>query len=433
MISPLRIIGLLCITAATSGAEEVWLNDNDRASGHIVTLNSQGITHVQSPLTSEPIRLHSSAIRKIDFATTREDSSQDMQLDFADGGSLFCTVKDADATHLNLTSPVLGAMRLPRAALRALNFGVAPMRPIYQSKDTVADWQTDRGWEIQKDALCVRGAGQISRAVKLPATYQMRCTVSWRESVNLRMFVASNTGNDNPSMLNRYYVHLHPGGLDVRRQSAEGDRRYTPLYSSNRNPEEFRDNKCEISLRFDRQSSTLYLYLNGQLEARISDPITPPLEGKRIGFEAFDGDSGVRVTDIEVREWDATSERYRTAERGNDQLDALIDSQGQRWSGQLTGMSTKDNALKLNFKASDQATPLTPTSKQVATLFFTKAEAGDANHKQWKLQLLDGSTLFAANCEITEQRINFTHPTLGNVSLPRQAMLAIERMPAPKP
>lgn len=433
MKSAATIFLLLSLASARGVAEEVWLDGGDRASGHLSAMTADGNITLQSPLTSEPMQLRNTAVKKIVFGNTRNEPAQDMRLELIDGAFLLCNLKEVDASHVTLSSASLGDMRLPRTAVRSINFGMAPMRALFQSKQTWDGWQLERGWSLQNGVLATQGPGLISRDIALPTSFLLRCTLTWRESINLRMYAAENIGRNDPSSAERYYVHLHPGGIDVKRQSSNNGRRYTPLYSTYRTPDEFRDNKCELELRFDQQSATFYLYLNGQLEARFGDPLTPPLSCKQIGFESFDGDHGVRVSDIEVRAWDASSERYRTSERGNDKLDALIDSQGQRWAGQLTGITMKDNALKLNFTANDQPAPLTPSAKQVATVFFADRNTTEAGTKQWKLQLQDGSMLYAAACEIGEQRINLQHPALGTLSLPRQSVLHAERLAAPTP
>lgn len=414
-----------------SHAEEVWLQGDDHVSGRISTMTQDGVLALQSPLSSQTLQLRSAAVKKIVFAEATVASSWDTHIELRNGDTMMCELKAIDATHITATSPVLSELRIPRALVRAIHFGVAPIQSMFQSADMRNGWTNTRGWSVANDMLEGHGPGLIWRTLALPEPFVVRCKIQSREPINLRVYFAETMGQENSAHAERYSIHLHPNGIDVKRQSA---RRFTPLHSSNKAVVR-RDGGCELELRFNRASAMFQLFINGELEGTFSDPVSPPLPCKQIGFETFGGDNDVQVSNIELRTWDNSNERFRTTERGNDQLDAMIDSQGQRWIGRLDHLTPLDqNTHKLSFTTEQAKEALAPNSRQVATLFFAKGEdTPPPAPTVWKLTLSDGSTLHTTTCEASEQRINFEHPAFGPQSVPRHGVLSAERIAPPAP
>jgi hypothetical protein len=227
----------------------------------------------------------------------------------------------------------------------------------------------------------------------------------------------------------RYYFQFTSSGIEIKRESTKG-RRFTSIVTLNRRPDQYPGKQLKVEIRLDRESSMLYLFLNDEPEGRFKDPIPDPPVGDGIAFMSNGGnESELRISEIELLEWDHNGDRHRTEDRGDPKTDALIEKRGDRFGGQLISIQpSKDGPLFL-FKSDFQEAPIEMPESEVSTVFFKRIEpAAQPEFHPFALRLRGDGLLRVSTCSFPGERIEALHPLLGPLAFSRDGVTALERI-----
>jgi hypothetical protein len=201
----------------------------------------------------------------------------------------------------------------------------------------------------------------------------------------------------------------------------------------NRTPNQFPDRRLEVEIRVARNTSRLQLFLNGEPEGEFVDPIPSVPKGSGIAIICNTRSGGIQeVSNLEILELDESRGRHRSEERGDSKEDSLISREDDRWSGRLQEIRKTTKGPLFLFKSDFQEEPLEIPEADVSTVFFAVPEAGRSEKTEkspFILRLSGGGFLQVASCVFDEKSVSTEHPLLGTLTLSRDGIAAIERVP----
>jgi hypothetical protein len=415
---------------AIVAADEVSMEGEAHLTGAVTAIAGDGAITLRTPLASEPIILRGDKVLRVDFSRQGEPAAQgDMLLTLVNGDMLPCEVRSLDLSTISLATSFAGDLKVPRAMIERLSLGISPERILYDGPENLDGWDSER-WTSEDRALISQGPGRAARAFDLPRQFILRFRFAWRNHPNLQVALAESSEDPRGD---RYVLQFTSGGIEIKRQS-KADHKSLTLISVNRPAEQFAKAEVEIELRVDRAESKLQLFLNGQLESRIDDPLTSPPPGGGISFRSNAGGEGThRISNIQLLAWDPVSDRHRAEERGDPNVDALIDDEGARYSGRLEAIRSAADGPSLFFRSPLLDKPMEIPAKEVSTVFFAKSGPRDVPGSKLQLRLHGGGRLHVERCTFADDRIHVRHPLLGDLAVNRTALLTVERPPQSNP
>jgi len=402
-------------------------------TGTVSAIAEGGVVELLTPLSPEPVLLRGESVRKVIFSEAPlAEKLPSGRIELSNGDVLPVEIEALDETQLTAVSPVAGRLVIPRKFLKALHLGVFPNRVIYSGPTGPQSWIRDganaENWEFDDGVISMHGAGKLGRKLATPQQFIVKFTFNWRLNPNFQFsFADPLLPNDQTS--DRYYFQYASAGVEIKRESTTG-RRYTTIVMLNRTPDQFVGNEMQVEIRVDREHSILSLYLNGEPEGRYHDPVSPAPSGQGISIVSnSNDDSGHEIREIEILEWDDTSDRHRTEDRGDGTQDALIERRGDRFSGKLLSISPSPEGALFSFKGDFQEQPIELPDREVSTVFFSESSEGAlvSGPNPFLLRLRGDGTLRVSSSSFAGDRIEATHPLLGPVSLRREGVAALER------
>jgi hypothetical protein len=432
--SKLRRLGTLALLASSCPctADELTLNGEARLAGTVTAITENGGVRLLSPLAAEPLQVRPGSLKKITFAESPETlSSGTTRVKLLSGDILPCELKSLDGDSLKVGTSFSGELGIPRSAISSLELGILSEKPLYVGTDGMKGWTTN-AWRFKDGTFSSFSTGPLSRAFELPDQYIIRFRLSWKGMPNIRMCFADPLDQQLKSP-DRYLMQFNNSGFTLHRQNSNSaGRTYLPFTTLTRRPDSFNNSQMNVEVRVDRTQSMVWLYLDGNLEGRFTDATPAPKSGG-ISFESNTGnESEHRISDFRILSWDATGDRHRTEDRGDKKSDALIDAQGDRYSGRLESVTLGANSEpSLVFRSPLLEEPIVIPAKKVSTVFFAETKATEDKDKAMPLilTLRDGGTLKVASCTLSGDDLQVAHPLLGPLTLKRASLLSIEQAP----
>jgi len=417
-----------CWFGAAAIADEVTLDGDSRLAGSVSAIAENGNITLETPLSPEPLALRGEAVRNIAFSKRAESSVRgDTLLTLTNGDVLPCEIRSLDADRLTLATSFAGDLSVPRAMLTRLTLGAISYRAIYEGPTTLEGWEAER-WIYQDNTFASQTSGRLGRIFDLPKQFILRFHLAWKNNPSLQVAFAEASAEPKSD---RYFFQFTNGGIEIKRQIG-AEQKQVSLTTLSRPPDQFPESEMEVEIRVDRKDGKLQLWINGQLEARIDDPVGTPPAGGGIAFRSNVGGEGThRISKIQILAWDVESDRHRTEERGDPKTDALIDSEGGRYSGKLESISTHAGVPLLRFKSPLLDKPMEIPAPEVSTVFFAAPKAIEAAKPPLVLKVHGGGELHVESCRFAGDRISARHPLLGELALNRAALVAVERPASP--
>ena len=423
-------VWLACALATTAAADEIALAGGSRLTGSVTAIAENGSVTLDTPLSPAPVTLTGGAIRTIAFSQPAAPAQPgDTRVRLVNGDVLPGELRALDGGALTLATAFAGNVTVPRRLVARLDLGVAPNRTIYDGPMSLEGWDADR-WTCRDEAfLSQENGARISRRFDLPRQFVLRFHLNWRNAPNLQVAFAE-SGSGEP-LSDAYLFQFNHAGIELKRQRANTPRPVS-LTALNRPPEQFTQSEVEVEIRVDRATSKLQLLLDGQLEARIDDPTGPPPAGDRVSFRSnLGGEATHRITRIQLLSWNAAGDRHRTEERGDPKTDALIDAEGSRYSGELETIRSGPDGPVLRFKSPLLDKPMEIPAAEVSTVFLAADVPAAADSAPLLLKLQGAGELRAERCVFAGDKLTVRHPLLGDWTLKRGALRAVERRDPP--
>jgi hypothetical protein len=409
---------------AVAIADEVTLAGDSRLAGSVVSIAENGNVFLDTPLSPEPVSLRGESVRHIAFSKHTESNVRgDTLLTLANGDVLPCEIRSLDANRLTLATSFAGDLAIPRTALNRLTLGAISTRTLYDGPTTLEGWENER-WTYQNHTFASQSGGRLSKTFDLPQQFILRFHLAWRNNPNLQLAFAEASGEPKAD---RYLFQFTNAGIEIKRQNV-AEQKLVTLTTLSRPPAKFEESEMDVEIRVNRKESKLQLWIDGRLEARIDDPVGQPPDGKGIAFRSnVGGEETHRISKIQLLAWDVEGERHRTEERGDPKTDALIDAEGGRYSGQLESIATRDGNAVLRFKSPLLEKPMEIPATEVSTVFFAGIKSAETAKSSLVLKVHGGGELHVESCRFAGDRISARHPLLGELTLNRAALVAVER------
>lgn len=137
---------------------------------------------------------------------------------------------------------------------------------------------------------------------------------------------------------------------------------------------------AEFDLRFDREKSLIYLYVNGQYACQWNDLDGYAGKGGAIAFAATNSNSQVKISDIFVTSWSGTADSANSMKHDERDI-ALLTNGTDRFSGDTTAITNGEAAFKGEF--SEMKIPLA----QLSEIHFKANAQLDPDEIKWSDQL----------------------------------------------
>ncbi|HEY8961517.1 MAG TPA: hypothetical protein VIM57_04865 [Luteolibacter sp.] len=417
-----------CWLGGVALADEVLLEGDSRLAGSVSAIAENGTIMLETPLSPEPLALRGEAVRSVSFSKRPESTVRgDTLLTLANGDVLPGEIRSLDADHLTLATSFAGELPIPRAMISRLTLGVAANRVIYDGPTTLEGWGAEQ-WIYQDNTFASQTSGRLAKAFDLPEQFILRFHLAWKNNPSLQVAFAEASGDPKSD---RYLFQFTNGGIEIKRYQA-AEQKLVSLTTLSRSTDQFPQSEMDVEIRVDRKEAKLQLWIDSQLEARIDDPVGHPPGGGGISFRSNVGGEGThRISKIQILGWDAEGERHRTEERGDPKTDALIDSEGGRYSGRLESIAIHAGVPSLRFKSPLLDKPMEIPATEVSTVFFATPQSLDAAKPSLVLKVHGGGELHVESCRFANDRITARHPLLGELTLNRNALVAVERPSVP--
>lgn len=434
-------LALLSACPCLGFADKVTLEDGAaRLSGRVRAIDAAGALELESPLSPEPLRIKPGQFRKAEFDAAGEASAATgTLLELANGDVLPVEVESFDDRVLVARSPVAGRLEVPRAAMGTLQLGVGLPRTVFRGPGPADGWLGGSDdLRIDDEGMVSTGLTSAAREIGLPECFVLRFTLTWqlRQTPSFLVFFADPL-KPKGERSDRYRFVFNSGGIEIKRLSATGNQ-HRSLLQLNRRPDQYPQRELKVEIRVDRKASRLQLFLNGEPENPVADPLQPPPSGSGLVFECNASErSPHTVRDIEVLELQEAGVRHRSEDRGEDLTkDSLVSRDEDRWTGRLLGIRKAETGLVYRFQGEGEEQPLEIPAEEVSTVFLASGGPADAAPAAtpFVLRLRGDGRLRVRSCAFDAASASVSHPLLGELRLDRGNILALERIvPRPAP
>jgi hypothetical protein len=434
--SDFQRLAAFTIAMATSAiAADVSLQGEGKLTGEITGMDESGAITLVSPISAEPLVLKGDRVRRVVFDSPETaDVIPHQRVELVNGDILPATITSMDEASLNIDSPVLGSIAIPREAVASLQLGVYPQRTIYSGPKDFSGWKRDssgsRSWELEGGGFSINGPGMISRDMGLPEKFIIRFSFRWDSNPNF-LFYFADPLKGSGQRSDRYYLEFSGSGLGIYREAVK--RGKVPIKLINRSPDQFAGERIDVEIRADRSRGFLEIRINGELEGRFTDSVNPIPTGTGISMVSrATRASGQTIRDIRVLEWDDRGDRHRSEDRGDGKADSLIGRSGERFGGRLLAVRKSGVETVYVFKSDFQKEPLELPEVEVSTIFL----GGDSRQPDPEdgliLNLRGKGKMRLSSCVFEGESVTVLHPLLGSMKFNRGGIASLERPEIPK-
>ncbi|MCP5533449.1 MAG: hypothetical protein H7A49_07920 [Akkermansiaceae bacterium] len=431
-ISNIAILGIL-LPALPAPADDILLSGaGNRLTGEVRSIEPSGIVELASPLTTEPLRLTGGSVRKVTFtAAAPGRSTPEGSLELSNGDRLPVRQVRMSGDVLQVDSPDLGKIDIPRDAAHTLQVGIEGLNKVYQGPKSLREWTSGgddpKNWLFRDGTLRAEGTARASAGLDLPRSFVLKFTLSWDNLPNVRVWFADSE-NSVEEARDRYLLQFNRAGMELKRESSEG-RHPVPIAVLNRTPDLYPDRRLEVEIAVDRNTSRIHLFLNGEPEGTFEDPVTPVPAGGVVRFECNTSRGQTQeIHRIEVYQFDDSRRRHHSEDRGDPETDSLISRDDDRWGGRLMEIASGPGGAVFRFKSDFQEKPLELPEEEVSTIFFARKEGEKPAEEAspFVLKLRDNGSLRVKSCRFAEGRVDAEHPLLGPIRFAGGAVTEME-------
>lgn len=418
----------LLLALHVCAADQLTLSEGGRLTGEVLSMGADGMLSVRAEVAVEPLVIQPDHVERVDFETVATPpTDHDARLLLINGDDLPCELLGIDAGKVRVSTSFAGELEISRNAIERMQLGIRPHALIITGVGASEGWTESDAWVVADDTLVSSGTGHTGLEVPdLPKAFSLSFQLKWEERPSFKVYFCAAPDKGSVGGLDRYYLQFNSAGFGVGRQST-GQTSYFSLGSVNQTPDKFKDNTAHIELRVDREAKVIELHIDGTLEGRYPDQIDTPPEENGVVFEsATRTEGGHRVSDFEIRIWDASGDRYQSEDRGPADLDAVIDNDGQRFSGELLRTEERDGASVVLFQSPHLEDPLVIPVERVSTVFLAKTREMQTPSPLY-FGLHRGGRISAEEGQFDKAEIKLRHPLLGALTLDRGAVASLDR------
>ncbi len=428
---------ILGMVASSAAAADVLLKGEAKLSGEIREIASDGTITLLSPNAEKALIVIADHVERVAFGKDQKSFELPQQrIELSNGDILPVRVASMEAGLINVESPVLGSLSIPRDKVSSLQLGIVQKNVIYSGSKGIEGWIRDEStaqvWDYENGSFVATGQGTLTRDVGLPAKFILRFSFGWQDHPNFQFCFAHPATARSPRQ-DKYIAEFSGSGFGVFREATNRIR--TQIISLPRSPDQIAKRNLDVEIRVDRMRGLIELRVDGELEGRYTDPIQPIPEGTCISIVSNAAhQSGQNVRDITIFEWDERGDRHRSEDRGDGKADSLIGRYGERFGGRLEGIRANGASTVYIFKSDFQKEPLELPEEEVSTLFLSgKGKPSESATTGGLILGLRGQgSMRVSSCVLVGDSVKVEHPLLGSLEFGREGISSLERIWIPK-
>ncbi len=433
MISRITITLFVCASLGMLHADKLTLESNARLTGTVSSISETGIVELASEIATDSVFLKPGVVQKVEFSAPATLSASSSNLvELINGDILPVVIDHLDEKELFVKTSSAGDFVIPRNALKSIQLRFYKNKVIYTGPQKIGEWKNDteeaRSWKLSNGSLKTDDSAFGSKQFELPLQFSLKFKLKWQQSPNFKITFADPL-NSNSKFKDRYVMTFSDGGLEIKRESSNGNPYQTVILLPRRTPDSYPDNKLDIEICVDRKTSLLELHLNGEPEIKGIDPAgqTPTGNGITLYGESKTGKEQ-EIRDIEIREFYKASARDLSENREGQKSDGLISRDDDRWNGSLLSIKKGTTGIVLSFKSDFQDEPLELSENEVSSIFFVQNEEETKLEKEneYALRLVENGLLRVSNCTFSNDFITAQHRLLGPLKINRSGVSALE-------
>lgn len=426
---------LIVLGALPLHADQLSLQGGDQLTGKVLEIAEKSRISFETPNATDPLQLKGSAVESIQFEfEPPRNIPQTERVLLRNGDSIPGELLSLDNEYLDLRTWFAGDLHIPRSAVTSVAFGVAPHNLAFHGPNGEEGWKGNENWDFRDHTLSSSKRGIIYRRDILPEQFILRFKLDWETNPNFRFYFCDDFLQRNGDT-DRYYFEINTGGMQLKRQATGNkNRRWSPLYSSQRRPESFPDHGMEIEIRVDRQGRMLYIYVDGEDEGRLDDPIGEIPAGTGIMLESLaGGDMRNIVSGIEIYHWDAVSQIHRNEGHKNKDADAIVTTESERYEGIAEKLVGENQERAILVKSPHTDEPVRIPFDALSVLYFREPEHMDTSSSDFRLNLAAQGRVGISNPVLSEESLSASHPLLGKITIRRDALMSLQAVPQTEP
>ena len=417
------------LLAGTLGAQdEVLLEGGHLLTGEVLGIADDGRILLKSDLSPTPFEIRDGSVRKLTFAAQDAESKPHSEiLHLVNGDTLPGVLVSLDAANIGFDTPYAGRLTVPRELARSVDFGVTPQRLVFSGPGDFKDWTSNDDWKMAGATLTSSSNSTIARSEILPEQFILRFRLEWVGNPSLRFYFCDDTLKSNAEA-DRYYFEFNSAGMQLKRETSQDGRRWHPLVSLPLKPRSFASSKVDIELRVDRFQRIIHVYVNNESQGSYRDPIGDFPEGSGILIESLAGGGSKNILSrLEIFEWDAVSQLRREEGHEDIGLDALISTDGNRFSGSAREIVNTDGEFEVRFLSPHSDNDLAVPRSRISTLYFKVVDGAATSNPTHVADLRESGRLHLSQPRLADGVLTAKHPLLGEISLSASALLILDR------
>lgn len=423
-LSPLASVALGVATCLC--ADVVKLENGDILTGTINALSDDSVS-MTSPFSTSALEIQSDQVRNISFSKDNKvQANHSETLTLSNGDTLPCKIISLDSEKLKITTWYAGDFDIPRAHVKALQFGIADEKVIYQAKEAPEQWPEHQGsWKLAEDGYQASGQGTLARELDLPQNIRFQFDISWQQSPNFAFLFCADDATT-AIRQSTYEFTFNSAGFQIRRYLK--NRKTNPLVSGDLDLSKYDEKKIHVDIRVNRDLGIISLYLDQQKIGSWNDTLDSA-EGNYIVLNNRSSKNAhYAINNLQVSHWRG-GEAPRFRDRANQgKSDLIIDSQGEKITGSITAIqATKGDKRAITF-AQKYQDPIQIQEHRISSLIFAANDTEPvATESNFSASLAGGGTLQLANPQISEGKLTSSHPILGSCTIDTSIISRIEK------
>ncbi|MDX1680487.1 MAG: hypothetical protein R3242_07140 [Akkermansiaceae bacterium] len=424
------------LTSALQADTASFSGDHGQLSGTLEAIGKDGVILWSSPYSKDPLKLRADKVDQIQLDSSQTaKKTHPIQLTLENGDVLPASgIRTLDGEALLAETPVAGMVRVPRPALASAQFGISERKVIYMGFDNLGLWTRGVGepenWRLRGSTLISSGPSIAARDFELPRNFTLSFSLAW-EDISPDYHITFADPLVKASKQEDFYrFDFDRSGIRISRQIGVQGRLRT-LAQWQRHPKEFVDKQIDVRIEVNREQRELELFINGESEGVIKDPIDSIPDASGFSFHCQTGSGGKQmIGDLEITELNDSRTRHLAEKRGDPALDCLITTDDDRWTGELLSMAASPDEAVVIFQTSFSKEAWEIPESEISTLFFAEQTviAVDDSEPTYLLKFHGKGKLSVSNCVISEGQVSAIHPLLGELAIDRKAIRAIRRI-----
>ncbi|MFC0017012.1 hypothetical protein [Roseibacillus persicicus] len=354
----------LFLTASAASAEIITLKSDDRFHGELLQISPEEGLVIQSPRSPEPIHFRADSFSHLDLENTAEiDPTQTERLVLTNGDILPGRLTSLDEEQLRYKGLAGGDITVPRKLVSTLRFGIKPQALSYEGPAPLEKWTGSgvNNWVLSEDTadgLLMLEPGEMQQDVGLGKQFILQFDLKWQERPSIRLYFCDDLSDK--AEKDRYYIDINSGGIQIRRESLEP--RWHTLLSLSQ-IESFDDNQISVELRVNRLVGSIELFLDGKLIRIMRDTAKPTQGDGLVIVRSRSDNSASYLSNLKAYTWDAVSQLELLEEPASEDVDSLVNAEGERMSGALLGLEREEPAPQAPVEESENLQE-EPTAKE---------------------------------------------------------------------